>query len=67
MLVAGGESKKKGRRRKGLCGILDVGFLLIWHIGYVLLLFLLGSKDLGFYVFRTLMCIVGKSWSKQYV
>ena len=21
---------------------------------------LLGSKDLGFYVFRTLMCIVGK-------
>ena len=28
---------------------------------------LLGSKDLGFYVFRTLMCIVGKPWSKQYV
>ena len=27
--------------------------------------FLLGSKDLGFYVFRTLMCIVGKPWSKQ--
>ena len=26
---------------------------------------LLGSKDLGFYVFRTLMCIVGKPWSKQ--
>ena len=26
---------------------------------------LLGSKDLGSYVFRTLMCIVGKLWSKQ--
>ena len=26
---------------------------------------LLGSKDLGFYVFRTLICIVGKPWSKQ--
>ena len=26
---------------------------------------LLGSKDLGSYVFRTLMCIVGKPWSKQ--
>ena len=25
----------------------------------------LGSKDLGFYVFRILMCIVGKPWSKQ--
>ena len=29
--------------------------------------FVLGSKNLGFYVFRTLMCIVGKPWSKQYV
>ena len=28
-------------------------------------MYLLGSKDLGFYVFRTLMCIVGKPWSKQ--
>ena len=28
---------------------------------------LLGSKNLGFYVFRTLMCIVGKPWSKQSV
>ena len=28
---------------------------------------LLGSKDLGFYVFRTLICIVGKPWSKQCV
>ena len=28
---------------------------------------LLGSKVLGFYVFRTLICIVGKPWSKQYV
>ena len=27
----------------------------------------LGSKDLGFYVFRTLICIVGKPWSKQCV
>ena len=27
----------------------------------------LGSKDLGFYVFRILMCIVGKPWSKQCV
>ena len=27
----------------------------------------LGSKDLEFYVFRTLICIVGKPWSKQYV
>ena len=27
----------------------------------------LGSKNLGFYVFRTLMCIVDKSGSKQYV
>ena len=26
---------------------------------------LLGSKDLGFYIFRTLICIVGKPWSKQ--
>ena len=26
---------------------------------------LLGSKDLGFYVFRTLNYIVGKPWSKQ--
>ena len=26
---------------------------------------LLGSKDLRSYVFRTLMCIVGKPWSKQ--
>ena len=26
---------------------------------------LLGSKDLGTNVFRTLMCNVGKSWSKQ--
>ena len=30
-------------------------------------LVLLGSKDLGFYVFRTLICIVGKPWSKQCV
>ena len=28
---------------------------------------LLGSKDLGTNVFRTLMCIVGKPWSKQVV
>ena len=28
---------------------------------------LLGFKDLGFYVFRTLICIVGKPWSKQCV
>ena len=28
---------------------------------------MLGSKDLGFYVFRTLICIVGKPWSEQYV
>ena len=28
---------------------------------------LLGSKDLGFYVFRTLICIVGKPWSIQCV
>ena len=28
---------------------------------------MLGSKDLGFYVFRTLICIVGKPWSKQCV
>ena len=27
----------------------------------------LGSKDLGFYVFRTLICIVGKPWSKLYL
>ena len=27
--------------------------------------FVLGSKDLGFNVFRTLICIVGKPWSKQ--
>ena len=26
---------------------------------------LLGSKNLGFYVFRTLMYIGGKPWSKQ--
>ena len=26
---------------------------------------MLGSKDLGFYVFRTLICIGGKPWSKQ--
>ena len=26
---------------------------------------MLGSKDLDFYVFRTLICIVSKSWSKQ--
>ena len=26
---------------------------------------MLGSKDLGSYVFRTLMCIVGKPWPKQ--
>ena len=29
--------------------------------------FLLGSKDLGTNVFRTLICIVGKPWSKQVV
>ena len=29
--------------------------------------FLLGSKDLGTNVFRTLMGIVGKPWSKQVV
>ena len=28
---------------------------------------LLGSKNLGFYVFRTLICIVGKPQSKQCV
>ena len=27
---------------------------------------LLGSKVLEFYVFRTLICIVGEPWSKQY-
>ena len=30
-------------------------------------LHLLGSKNLGTYVFRTLMCIIGKAWSKQVV
>ena len=28
---------------------------------FLLLFIVLGSKDLGFYVFRTLICIVGKS------
>ena len=28
---------------------------------------MLGSKDLGSYVFKTLMCIIGKPWSKQSV
>ena len=28
---------------------------------------MLGSKDLDFYVFKTLICIVDKSWSKQCV
>ena len=31
------------------------------YYGYMML----GSKDIGFYVFRTLMYIVGKPWSKQ--
>ena len=31
---------------------------------YIYIYIMLGSKDLGFYVFRTLMCIVGKPWSK---
>ena len=26
---------------------------------------MLDSKDLGSYVFRTLMCIIGEPWSKQ--
>ena len=44
-----------------------------WHkaiVGLFLdsfIFILLGSKDLGFYVFRTLICIVGKPWSKQCV
>ena len=29
-------------------------------------LYMLGSKDLVTNVFRTLMCIVGKSWSKRF-
>ena len=34
----------------------------VHHIGHSLLAlsWMLGSKDLGFYVFRTLICIVGK-------
>ena len=35
------------------------------HLQQILQGELLGSKDLGFYVFRTLICIVGKPWSKQ--
>ena len=31
----------------------------------LMLRFVLGSKDLGSYIFRILMCIVGKPWSKQ--
>ena len=46
----------------------SVGYILAW-IGltglFFSLLLSLGSKDLGFYVFRTLMYIVGKPWSKQ--
>ena len=33
---------------------------ILMPIGCYLLFDLLGSKDLGFYVFRNLMCIVGK-------
>ena len=45
-------------------------FLFVWTINFIFnkdnqSSFLLGSKDLGFYVFRTLICIVGKPWSKQ--
>ena len=45
---------------------------ITWHSERVWQVFglstsLLGSKDLGFYVFRTLICIVGKPWSKQYI
>ena len=35
--------------------------------GTHLLYYMLGSKVLVFYVFRTLICIVGKPWSKQCV
>ena len=41
-------------------------FLLLFFFAYFLLLrILLGSKDLGSNVFRTLMCNVGKPCSKQ--
>ena len=38
----------------------------LWFLQCIIfILFLLGSKDLETYVFRTLMCIVDKPWSKQ--
>ena len=51
---------------------LDIFIDLIGHlvVGLVLnidLVLVLGFKDLGTNVFRTLMCIVGKPWSKQVV
>ena len=49
--------KEEERKRKV---IESFGALFLLHP-------VLGSKDLGIYVFRTLMCIVGKPWSKQCV
>ena len=36
-----------------------------WSFNIIIDLNMLGSKDLGSNVFRTLMCNVGKPWSKQ--
>ena len=46
---------------RGLRFGFDYGYaVLVCNMVFLLLLYLLGSKDLGFYVFRTLICIVGK-------
>ena len=39
--------------------------MIILHTYIYIYIYMLGFKDLGFYVFRILNCIVGKPWSKQ--
>ena len=46
------------------CVELEYGWIRNWNHRFMGL-DLLGYKDIGFHVFRTLICIVGKPWSKQ--
>ena len=58
------KEKKKRTRNRGRVKVHKVDRKkVLGHMWFTLL----GSKDLGTNVFRTLMCIVGKPWSKQVV
>ena len=49
---------------RGWC---EIGHFICRDYNISTKMILLGSKDLGTNVFRTLMCVVGKAWSNQVV